>query len=148
MEIYLSVSAVQGFLTAVKQEVNRRHAAEKWALDDVVMTAEVLHPAKEVDQIRDAPQEGVYVYGLYLDGCAWSNKDNKLVESEPKKLYHPLPVLYVTGVLVSPKYFPRGSVCHVSCCLSAIIQIEEPHRNKFGRQNFLCISMLTFGIYQ
>ena len=28
----------QGFLTAVKQEVNRRHAADKWALDDVVLT--------------------------------------------------------------------------------------------------------------
>lgn len=96
-----NIGFMQGFLTAVKQEVNRRHAAEKWALDDVVMTAEVLHPAKEVDQIRDAPQEGVYVYGLFLDGCAWSNKDGKLIDSEPKKLYHPLPVLYVTGVLVS-----------------------------------------------
>lgn len=91
---------LQGFLTAVKQEVNRRHANDKWALDDVVMTAEVLHPAKEVDQIRDAPQEGVYIYGLFLDGCAWSNKDGKLVDSEPKKLYHPLPVIYVTGVQV------------------------------------------------
>ena len=91
---------LQGFLTAVKQEVNRRHAADKWALDDVVMTAEVLHPAKEVDQIREAPQEGVYIYGLFLDGCAWSNKDGKLVDSEPKKLYHPLPVMFVTGVQV------------------------------------------------
>jgi hypothetical protein len=25
----------------MKQEVNRRHAADKWALDDVVMTSEV-----------------------------------------------------------------------------------------------------------
>lgn len=40
----------------------------------------------------------MYIYGLYLDGCAWSGRENKLVDSEPKKLYHPLPVLYVTGV--------------------------------------------------
>lgn len=92
---------MQGFLTAVKQEVSRRHAQDKWALDDVVMTAEVLHPAKEVDQLREAPQEGVYIYGLYLDGCGWSTKEGKLVDSEPKRLYHLLPVMLVTGVLVA-----------------------------------------------
>ena len=43
---------------------------------------------------------GVYIYGLFLEGCAWSNKDGKLVDSEPKKLFHPLPVVYVTGVQV------------------------------------------------
>jgi len=88
----------QGFLTAMKQEVNRKHAAEKWALDDVVMSSEVTHPPKEVEALRDAPNEGVYVYGLYLDGCAWSGKENRLVDSEPKKLFHALPVLFVTGV--------------------------------------------------
>lgn len=93
---------MQGFLTAVKQEVSRKHINDKWALDDVVLTGEVLHPAKEVEQIRDPPLEGVYVYGLYLDGCAWSNKDGKLVDSEPKKLHHMLPVYYVTGVQVGP----------------------------------------------
>ena len=45
-EEWSTIDAMQGFLTGVKQEVNRKHAAEKWALDDVVMTAEVLHPAK------------------------------------------------------------------------------------------------------
>ncbi|KAK9794950.1 hypothetical protein WJX73_010224 [Symbiochloris irregularis] len=88
----------QGFLTAMKQEVNRKHAGDKWALDDVVMVAEVTHPAREAEQIKDAPAEGVYIHGLYLDGCAWSTKENRLVDAEPKKLFNPLPVLYVTGV--------------------------------------------------
>jgi hypothetical protein len=29
-----------------------------------------------------------------------SGRENRLVDSEPKKLYHSLPVLYVTGVQV------------------------------------------------
>lgn len=94
---------LQGFLTAMKQEVNRKHSADKWALDDVVMTSDVTHPPKEFETLKEAPAEGVYIYGLYLDGCAWSGKENKLVDSEPKKLFHPLPVLYVTGVLAKDK---------------------------------------------
>lgn len=91
----------QGFLTAVKQEVNRRHTGDKWALDDVVLTSEVTHPAKlDADAIKEDPAEGVFVYGLYLDGCAWSAKENRLIDAEPKKLFNPLPVLYVTGVQV------------------------------------------------
>merc|ERR1711865_1010731 len=93
----------QGFLTAMKQEVNRKHAAEKWALDDVVMTSEVTYPPKEFEQLKEAPAEGVYLYGLFLDGCAWSGKENCLMDSEPEKLNVALPVLYVTGVLARDK---------------------------------------------
>jgi dynein heavy chain len=93
----------QGFLTAMKQEVSRRHAADKWSLDDVVMTSEVLHPPRDVEGLREEPREGVYIYGLYLDGCSWSAKENRLVDSEPKKLFSPLPVLYVTGVLAKDR---------------------------------------------
>ena len=98
----------------MKQEVNRKHAGDKWALDDVVMVAEVTHPAREADQIKDAPAEGVYIHGLYLDGCAWSAKENRLVDAEPKKLFNPLPVLYVTGVQVSTAPSPLD--CHLHAC--------------------------------
>ena len=93
----------QGFLTAMKQEVNRQHAKDKWALDDVVMTSQVTHPPKDVEQLKDGMSEGVYVYGLFLEGCRWDGKQNKLVDSDPKKLYTPLPVLEVTGVLGKDK---------------------------------------------
>lgn len=90
--------------------MNRKHAADKWALDDVVMTSEVTHPPKEFETLKEAPAEGVYIYGLYLDGCAWSSRENRMVDSDPKKLFHPLPVLYVTGVQVGRTAPALGSI--------------------------------------
>ena len=92
-----------GFLTAMKQEVSRQHAKDKWALDDVVMESRVTAPPKEIKEIKEEPKEGVYIYGLYLEGCSWDGKMNRLVDSDPKKLFVALPVLYVTGVLAKDK---------------------------------------------
>ena len=93
----------QGFLTAVKQEISRKHAADKWALDDMVVVSEVLHPPRDVDQLKEEPKEGVYIHGLFLDGCAWSTKEGRLVDSEPKKLFCPLPVMCISGVLAKDR---------------------------------------------
>ena len=97
----------------MKQEVSRRHAADKWSLDDVVMASEVTHPPKDAEALRDAPPEGVYVHGLFLDGCAWSGRENRLADAEPKKLHCPLPVLHVTGVLARDRR--RAGVYEAPC---------------------------------
>lgn len=86
----------QGFLTAMKQEVTRRHKSEKWALDDVVYHNEVTN-YQESSNVKSGPPEGVYIHGLFLEGCAWSRQDGSLVESEPKKLFTQLPVLFVSA---------------------------------------------------
>ena len=52
-----------GFLTAMKQEVTRKHKADKWALDEVDYRTEVT-TMERVDQCRAAPPEGVYVLSL------------------------------------------------------------------------------------
>jgi dynein heavy chain len=95
----------QGFLTAMKQEVTRAHLNDRWSLDDVLLHTEVTEFTGKAN-VKKSPQEGVYVYGLFLDGCAWSKQDNSLVESDPKKLFSPLPVLYITAVTSNQK---RGS---------------------------------------
>eukprot|EP00887_Chlorella_sp_A99_P001633 scaffold8.g1633.t1 len=92
----------QGFLTAVRQEVARKHAAEKWALDDVVVVSEVTKQL-DGDAMRDSPAEGVYCHGLYLEGAAWSVKEQRLVDAAPKQLVCPLPVVHITAVLARDK---------------------------------------------
>jgi len=95
----------QGFLTAMKQEVNRAHAKERWALDDVVMDSWVTPPPLELNQLKEEAKDGVYVYGLFLEGCKWHGKENRLVDSDPKKLFTPLPVLQVTGKRAMDKVY-------------------------------------------
>jgi dynein heavy chain len=88
----------QGMLTAMKQEVTRKHSkTDKWALDDVVYHTEVTQ-FERAEQVRAPPGEGVYIYGLFMEGATWSKSDGTIVESEPKKLFTSLPVLHVNSM--------------------------------------------------
>nr|XP_013808177.1 PREDICTED: dynein heavy chain 5, axonemal isoform X2 [Apteryx mantelli mantelli] len=81
----------QGFLTAVRQEITR--ASKGWALDSVVLCNEVTKWMK--DDITKPPLEGVYVYGLYLEGAGWDRRNMRLVESKPKVLFETMPVIRI-----------------------------------------------------
>ena len=84
--------------------------------------AQVTHPARDAEGLKDAPGEGVFVHGLFLDGCAWSNRENRLVDAEPKKLFHALPVLYITGILVRAKVARNCSAGLMACLVFACQQ--------------------------
>jgi len=86
----------QGILTAMKQEVTRRHKADAWALDDVVYHTDVT-PMADFAHVKAPPSEGFYIHGLSLDGAAFNKHDRKLIEQEPKKLFVDLPVLHVSA---------------------------------------------------
>jgi len=88
----------QGFLTSVQQEVTRAHLADKWSLDSVVTHTEVTD-VSEVHEVKGIPSnEGAMIFGLSLDGAAWSTTEKTLVESEPKTLFCALPVMLITAV--------------------------------------------------
>jgi len=89
----------QGFLTAARQEVTRRHKKESqpWALDDVVVVSSVTEH-QDLRRLKLPPQEGVYIHGLFLEGASWEKKDGKLSESHPKELYTPMPIILVTAL--------------------------------------------------
>ncbi|KAL3284021.1 hypothetical protein HHI36_018191 [Cryptolaemus montrouzieri] len=99
----------QGFLTAMKQEVARAHKG--WALDQVFMSNEVQKMMKEETFV--APTEGVFIYGLYLDGGAWDRRNSKLCESTNKVLYALMPVVHVTAIYQMMQAGPNLYVCPV-----------------------------------
>ena len=78
----------------MRQEITRSHKG--WALDSVVLSNDITKYMKE--DISSPPTEGVYVYGLYLDGAGWDRRNCRLVEPQPKVLFTPLPVAHVYAV--------------------------------------------------
>lgn len=87
----------QGFLTAVRQEVTRKHAG--WSLDDVSLATEVRpYDKDDLEKKQDQKEEeGVHVWGLFLEGAAWDRKASKLVDAPPKKLHWQIPCMFITA---------------------------------------------------
>ena len=84
-----------GFITAMRQEVTRAHKG--WALDSVICANEVTKMQHKED-ITEGPKEGVYIYGLFLDGAGWNKSDTRLCEQHPKVLYVGLPVMLMYAI--------------------------------------------------
>ena len=80
----------QAFLTGSKQNYARAHKIE---IDKVDFDYEVLDG--EASEYTEKPADGVYCFGMYLDGCAWSSAEKSLCESEPKVLYVACPGIHM-----------------------------------------------------
>jgi dynein heavy chain len=99
----------QGFLTAMRQEVTRAHNG--WALDNVTLHTEVMRQMKE--DVGSPPAEGVYIHGLFLEGAGWDRKATRLMESQPKVIHVPMPVIHVSAVNMAGDKDPRLCQCPV-----------------------------------
>ena len=58
-------------------------------------------------------QEGVYVYGLYLEGASWDRKNVHLIESSPKVLFTPLPVIHMFAINSIAPMDPKLYICPI-----------------------------------
>ncbi|XP_017775151.1 PREDICTED: dynein heavy chain 8, axonemal [Nicrophorus vespilloides] len=99
----------QGFLTAMRQEVARAHKG--WALDQVTLHNEVTKSIRE--EIKVPPPEGVFVYGLFLDGAGWDRRHSRLTESINKVLYTLIPVVHIYAIFSTAPKDPKLYTCPV-----------------------------------
>ncbi|XP_023932850.1 dynein heavy chain 8, axonemal [Lingula anatina] len=116
----------QGFLTAMRQEVTRAHKG--WALDSVTLHNDVTKYLKE--DVTSAPSEGVYIYGLYLDGAAWDRKNCRLVDSQPKVLFVQMPVVHMYAINSTAPKDPKLYQCPV---------YKKPHRTDLTYITFIVL---------
>ncbi|GIL57271.1 hypothetical protein Vafri_12526 [Volvox africanus] len=78
------------FTTAALQNYARKHTLpiDIVGFDFVMMGTD---PAA----YTTPPEDGVYVHGLFLEGCAWDSLGHKLCESRPKVLFESAPVIWL-----------------------------------------------------
>ena len=79
----------QSFLTAASQNYARKY---KIPIDLLGFEFQVV---EDIEDMLTKPDDGVYVKGLFLEGCRWCSMNGCLAESLSKVLYSTLPILWM-----------------------------------------------------
>lgn len=77
----------------------------------MVLQNEITRLNKE--DIVTPPAEGVFVFGLFLEGASLDRRAGKLVESKPKVLYEQMPVIHIKAVNTTAGKEPRLYECPI-----------------------------------
>jgi len=96
----------QSFLTGTMQNYARAHqiAIDELSFDFQVMPhIHVTQQAKDANNATnssdgcsvEAPTDGCYIYGLYLEGARWDDDGGHLVEPLRRQLYSEMPVIWL-----------------------------------------------------
>lgn len=80
----------QGFLTSVLQNFARKN---KLAIDILSFSFKFCH-FTETENITQPPNEGCYIYGLFVEGCRFDIQKSLLEESEPGVMSTVAPIIH------------------------------------------------------
>jgi len=82
----------QGFTTGILQNFSRKH---QLPIDTVSFSFVMRDEAPEE---LEKPEDGVYVFGLFLEGAKWDEEIKSLVDPKPKELFSPMPTIHLLPV--------------------------------------------------
>lgn len=83
----------QGFMTGMLQTNSRKYTIP---IDTLNIKFDVLKSGPE--DIFEAPEDGVYTYGMFMDGARYDWDVCKIEDSLPGVMYTPLPVIQFTPI--------------------------------------------------
>ena len=80
-----------GFLTGAMQNYARKYSI---AIDTLTFDFDVVHDVPDDGKDVEAPEDGIHVVGMFLEGCQWDPKERVLGESDAKILYTKCPMIW------------------------------------------------------
>lgn len=80
----------QAFFTGTLQNYARKHVI---AINELGFESKVYDDINYTE-VTEKPEDGCYIYGMYLEGARWNSTTHMLDESKPKKLYTELPMAW------------------------------------------------------
>ncbi|KAL5010133.1 hypothetical protein ScPMuIL_012438 [Solemya velum] len=98
----------RGLLALLKQDCMRHFSGDKSGhFEQFVFQTEVT--SRDKDHLRDPPQDGMFVHGIYIWGCAWEKTVGELQDAPPRSGYATLPVVHLTCVPCVEKTFVQDA---------------------------------------
>ncbi|NXU72284.1 DYH7 protein, partial [Oreotrochilus melanogaster] len=94
----------QAFLTGAMQNYARKH---KIPIDLLGYEFEVIPQ----DTSDTAPEDGVYIRGLFLDGARWDRNKGMLAEQCPKLLFDTMPIIWIKPTVKSNIKKSNAYIC-------------------------------------
>jgi dynein heavy chain len=125
----------QAFLTGTLQNYARKHKCE---IDLLTFEFKIMDDTTW-DKVQDKPEDGCYVYGMFLEGARWNYETHLLDNSLNRELYTDVPLIHMipvpnreppkTGIYNTPLYkvlSRQGTLSTTGHSTNFVLMVELP----------------------
>ena len=80
------------FFTAIIQNHSRKHSIPA---ENLAFSIKVREDGLGEEEIEEAPEDGVYIHGLHIEGARWDSENSCLASPNLRKTYEKLPIIHL-----------------------------------------------------